>query len=710
MTDATRARQPRPAPAELAIVQHGHQHLITDGYDNHEGLSEVLEAFSTVLALHLRYRVPVNLHLSGTLLEAAAWGGPDFFNWVRALRDENLVEILGSAYSQPILTLFGPDHNRRQLAEHLDLIHRHLAIEPAQVRGFWVPERVWRTERLGQLIGDPHLANGGYDWVLLDDRVFYPATGGADSQRSRFDRTTRPGRSGYFSPATEPDRASSDATAWTGGDRHRRPWRIEGAEGLAAVPICGDLRYAIPPRDRAAWALLDGTLAATARAGPGALAVYADDLEKTAAVGPWTSGSWRREGVDTYEALLRWLAATDDVETVLLSPWLTAHPPGGALAFEPGTFYELAADGAGDDYQRWWGSPAYRPYRGYLESVEGALESHPGPAASGNGHAPAAPRPETGGPENGGRRSGAGGLVDLAWKQFMAATYETAWHGLGAAPDEVAPWARACASHARSALVTLAADRWRRRPGPVSAWLADLDGDGDDEVVLANSCLFAVLSPRYGARLVALFDLTVPGGRQVVGNPADDWNWQEELNRAMEVPANHPGAFVDVGHDNEPWALEALDQRPGVVEARLRQAGRGPLAGSVKRFRLHHDGAALEVTYELTEAAERFGVEFGLSPDYLFLVREGRAAEPLGGGRTRGFAAGSAQVWVDLPSGEPLVWEAPPFRPAGHVLRLRVAAWAPTFRLSLGVGALPGAEIDVREVVKERIPTPSERQ
>ena len=176
MTDATKTRQAGSAAPRLALVHHGHQHLITDGYDNHEGLSEVLEAFSTVLALHLRYRVPVNLHLSGTFLEAAAWGGPDFFSWIQALREEKLVEILGSAYSQPILTLFGIEHNRRQLAEHLALIERHLGVDPAAVRGFWVPERVWHTERLAPLIGDPGLANGGYGWVLLDDRVFYPAT------------------------------------------------------------------------------------------------------------------------------------------------------------------------------------------------------------------------------------------------------------------------------------------------------------------------------------------------------------------------------------------------------------------------------------------------------------------------------------------------------------------------------------------------------
>lgn len=295
--------------------------------------------------------------------------------------------------------------------------------------------------------------------------------------------------------------------------------------------------------------------------------------------------------------------------------------------------------------------------------------------------------------------------MDLAWKQLMAATYETAWHGLGAAPDEVAPWARACASHARSALVTLDADRWRRRPRGVRAWIADLDGDGDDEVVLANHRLFAVVSPRYGGRLVALFDLAVPGGRQMVGNPVDDWNWQEELNRAMEVPANHPGAFADAGHENDPWVVVAMAERRGAVEVQLRHVGSAEtLSGSVKRFRLEERRPRLEVSYTLARPSERFGVEFGLSPDYLRLLREGRSAvRPVGGGRARGFAAGEVCVWVELPDGEPVVWEPPPASPAGHVQLLRAAAWHPSFLIRLGVGALPGEGIDLRDTTPDAV-------
>ncbi|HET9772358.1 MAG TPA: hypothetical protein VFS16_15795 [Acidimicrobiia bacterium] len=684
-----------PVPA-LALVHHGHQHLITDGYDNHEGLSEVLDSFGAVLALHLRYRVPLNLHLSGTLLEATAWHAPEFFGWVRALLDEGLVEILGSAYSQPVMTLFGAEHNRRQIAEELAVLQRHLGVEPEALTGFWVPERVWDTPLLGPLLENPELDNGGYRYVLLDDRLAYPL-----GERADFDRRTAPGRSPQPAsaagpPPPAPPSLNGSADGHDGGNRHLFPWRIAGTERLVALPISGDLRYAIPPRDHAAWRLLLDTVESVRRSGGGGLAVYADDLEKTASVGHWTSGAWRRADVDAYEQLLRWLTTTDQVEAVLLSPWLAEHPLMAERAVDPGTFYELAAGGAGEDYRRWWSSPRYAPYRATLERTQAVLEAGP-PAGT-----------------NGSRRDPSRRLWNLAWKQLMAATYETAWHGLGAGPEEPAPWARATAAHARAAAHTVAAARFGREvrspeslkaPEP-KVWSADLDEDGQDEVILANEKIFAVLSPRFGGRLVALYDLET--GSLVVGNPADDWNWQEELNRYMEVPANHPGALADVDHENECWRLVATRSQADVAEVELRHTeASSQLFGSQKFFRLGRGARHLEVIYRLREAPERFRVEIGLSPDYLTLLQEGRdCVRPVGEGRRLGYAAGEAAVWVELPDDEPVVWEQVPSRSAGHVLLLRVAAYRPSFTLHLGVGdPAPPREIDLRAAVRREVPT-----
>ena len=666
----------RPAPPPLALVQHGHQYLTTDGYDNHEGISEVLEGFAAVLSLHLSHGVPLNLHLSGTLIEAVAWHQPRFFDRVRELRDAGLVEMIGSGYSQSILTLFSPRHNLRQLNETLALYRRHLGVDPADVRGFWVPERVWSTDRLAPLLRSDRLLNGGYDWVLLDDRLSYSTANGPGrlSDRRRFDLGSAP--------------AGGSSAAVPAGLRptaHLRPYRIDHGGGLVALPISGELRYCIPPRSDAHWDRLRRQLAETAAAGPGALAVYGDDLEKAAGVGPWAPGPWRREHVAAYEALLESLAATaasPPARPVKISGWLAPRPAPERRAVDPGTFFELACGhGAGEDYLGWWESPAWAPYRRRLVAAEELLTAGVGPSP----------------------------LWDLAWKQLMACSYETAWHDtMGTAPQGPAPWARAVASHVRSVFVIAAAAQWAEQAErPAGVEVADIDHDGADEVVLRNEHLFAVVTPLYGGRLLYLFDLD--RGCLVVGNPADDWNWQEELNRFMEVPRNHPGAFADVGHENDRWEVIVARPRAGAapgVEAVLGHVrGGSPLQGSLKVFTLAAGGRSVEVTYRLAWSPPAFGVEWALSPDYLTLLREGRGAmRPLGEGRRRGCRAGLAEVWVELPDGEAIAWDPKPAPGCGHGLVLRATASGPRFRVRLGVGAGPTAatapvatELDLRD-------------
>lgn len=660
--------EPAASGVPLAIVQHGHQYLITEGYDNHEGILEVLDGFGAVFALHLEHRVPFNLHLSGTLIEAVAWHAPEFFDWVRTLRDEGLVEMVGSGYSQSILTLFSWEHNLRQLNETLDLYQRHLGVDPTEVRGFWVPERVWSTPKLAGLLRSDRLLNGGYDWVLIDDRLTYPSTNGAHpmSDRRRFDVTSAPAGKA-LAPGDGPG---------PGYAEHLRPYRIEDGRGLVALPISGELRYCIPPRKEAHWDRLRQTIGVTARAGEDALAVYGDDLEKTATLGPWTSGSWRRENVTPYEHLLEELSGDHGLaRPVLISEWLAANPPSSRRRVDPGTFFELAKP-AGEDYLGWWNAGTWAFYRQQLVEAEALLNSAGGGSA----------------------------LWELAWKQLMACSYETAWHDtMGTGTQGPAPWARAVASHVRSVFVIAAAAEWAERDvRPLEIEVADVDRDGREEVVLRNEHVYAVVTPGYGGRLVYLVHLDGAGGFLVVGNPADDWNWQEDLNRFMEVPRNHPGAFADVGHENDRW--EVVGARPcrggATVEAVLGHVRGGcPLQGSLKTFRLDAGARHLEVSYRLATRTERFGVEFALSPDYLTLLRDGRAvARPVVEGRSRGFRAGPATVWVQLPAGEPVVWEHPPASECGHGLLLRATAWRGRFDLRLGVGLVPADEaIDLRD-------------
>jgi hypothetical protein len=652
----------RRSSLPFAVVQHGHQQLITDGYDNREGISDVVDAFAAVLEQHLRCRVPLNLHLSGMLIEAIAWRHAGFLRLVRELRADGLLELLGSTYAQSIMPLFSPEHAVRGINEELTLIERHLGAASTDIRVCWLPERVWSRDA-GSMLCDKRLANGGFRAVVFDDRLRYPLRDGEydGSERQRFDAEGPPfayqygaSQNGAHAEPVHPLRTDQ-----------LQPWRIAGGGGLVALPIAAELRYAIPPNADDRWQRLDGFVDRALDETRG-IAIYADDLEKSAVVGPWGSGRWDREGVRYYEEFLRWLSDDPRCEAVLLSDWLDGLGRFEELSTDPGTFYELAHPmGAGEDYRRWWDGAGWAPYRRHLDDAEGALRKAEA------GHVDAA-------------------LVDLGWKQLLASAYESAWHDLdGAGLPQPTPWARAAASHARSVHVILAAARWMpEASSDARVELADVDGDGEDELVVANEALFAVFAPAHGGRLVYLFDLTGDGGRLVVGNPADSWNWQKELNRFMDRPRAHPGALCDSGGEHDCYQAAVATANGRRVEASmLNVQADSPLFGSEKHIALAAGARAIEVTYTYPMYADRPTIELGLSPDYARLLREGGACmRAIGGATWRGWQHGSTRVWVAIRDGEAR-WLEPSGDCGSHFRLVALQPSVRRFGLRVGVGA-----------------------
>jgi hypothetical protein len=98
--------------------------------------------------MRLDYRMPLNLHLSGTLIETLAWRHPESFSLIKRLRQAGLLEMIGSAFIQNIMPFFSDEHNLRQINEELWLYRRHLDWDLGAVKTFLAPERVWDTEKL----------------------------------------------------------------------------------------------------------------------------------------------------------------------------------------------------------------------------------------------------------------------------------------------------------------------------------------------------------------------------------------------------------------------------------------------------------------------------------------------------------------------------------------------------------------------------------
>jgi starch synthase len=636
----------------LALVHHANQHIITNGYEDRDGISRICEGYTQLLLLHRRYGMPINLHFSGTLLESIAWHHPEFLGLVKELAEENLLVLVGGAYAENIMTLFSPSFNRRQLDELLLLYREMLDCDSQDVKICWVPERVWQTNLLAPVLTDRSLANGGYRYVLLDDRLLFPTNGSyALSPRASFDLA------GPYDHSTALLPSADGAAAGELG----RPYKITGGGGLVMVPISANLRYWVPPRIPAHWSLLEELVSRSADDQDDVLHLYADDLEKSAGVAGWENT------LDQYHSFLHWLSERADlIAPVRLNGWLETHPARENRSLETGTFFELAQDwNAGEDYRGWWRSRFWSEYR------SGFALAHDAVGAA---------------EQNGADRR----LVALAGKHLLASAHETAWHdeteaGDGRAP---APWARAVASHARSCLVmTDAAESLGGREERPQAVVTDIDADGEDEIVLSNGHIYAVITPTHGGRLVYLFHRTSEGGVQVVGNPTDHWNFQEALNRYMDQPPNHPGALADVGFEHDRYEIDDLESGPDHAFVQLANLEMGPLSGARKGFLLPASASGLVVCYELPDGVEQLATEACLSPDYHSLLRNGRRdVRPCGGQCWRGFRNGEVSVWMALARTDDVAWAEPRNPEAGHGLNLCVEARASHFHLLLGCG------------------------
>ena len=649
------ARGAEASSVSLALVHHANQQIITNGYHNREGLNEVVgylgsgNGYLRLLELHADHRIPLNLHLSGTLLESLLWHRQDVLAALCGLSEQGLLELVGSSYAQNIMRFFDFEHNFRQLNELLHLYKENLGIDPRGVKVFWPPERVWDTERLAPVVAHPALLNGGYKYVLVDDRLLYPS-GEGTSSRCAYDRAPAPHRTDFAR------------------------YDILHAHGLSVLPIARDLRQniAVQGADRVekVTELIRWLATADPERDGHLIAIYADDMEKAAGV-----GAWAPEGLASYQAFLEWLTRTPWVRPVRLSEWASARPAAGPKPIGIGTFIEMCNHfGAGEGYENWYFDPRWDRYRSYCAWSEEKVKALD---AEGAGAA----------------------LIELAWKQLFAANWETAWHtpswgvhGSASSRGEPSPWIKAAASHSRHAAVTAEAARWMSaKDGGCHACLADLDDDGDPELVLKNDKLFAVFSPRWGGRLVSLFSLWGPRGSLVIGNPCDDWNWMEDLNRYMEVPANHPGACSDIGFENDQYeATIAVAHAPG-IEARLVNVCRESRAfGLTKIIRLSGQDCEVEITYDLPVNLNEIVVECGFSPDYLNLLRHGRRffrehAES----SVRGYSNDGIGVWLRLDGDKSAVLDGAGPREFGHGYAVRVRVSRTRSTLLIGAGPMP---------------------
>jgi len=655
------------ATVEFAIVHHANQCIISDGYLNRSGIRSVVGSVSerrgliSILELHRAYKVCANIHLSGTLLEAIAWHEPACLALFKDLYLDGLLEIVGSAYGQNIMRFFSHRHNVCQLNEGLESYRRHLGVDPSCVKCFWPPERVWDTGLMSPALRDKALVNGGYNHVFVDDRILYSDTGNP-SPRHVYDLT-----------------GQWDAALFHG-------YEIAGGRGLTALPIAKNLRHCIPPRtpedlrrieEQLVW--IQGLNPAQHRAD--FLAVYGDDMEKPAAIG------WDAAGPSQFETLLKWVRENEWVKPVKVSDWAASARIAPSVVIEPGTYQELAVEfGAGEAYEKWIFDRRWDAYRAYFEWSEGRVGCLNALGANTR-------------------------LIALAEKHLLASSWETAWHtptvgAHGDANSDGGPSgsSRAVASHSRHAAVIAEAAFWQaHKDGRSHCYFYDIDNDGEEELILKNERLFAVLSPQHGSRLIALFSVSGDDGFMVVGNPSDDWNLKEELNEYMDVPRNHPGALADRQYEHDAYRARIIKADGAFVGVEMVNIQPGSKAsGLIKTVSLlSNEEDCLHVRYSLPKTLDALEIECGLSPDYLSLLQAGcgiTASYDESG--ARGWSTNRVSVWVKPDSGASFEWRRPDQVKFGHGYFLKLSFTQQQFGLTLGVAVAPEETIVESQLVE----------
>ncbi|MEX2460163.1 MAG: hypothetical protein WD469_02480 [Paenibacillaceae bacterium] len=645
----------------IAIIHHANQYLISNGYLNRKGLAEIIgppdasSGLRAVLELHSFYDIPFHLHISGTLIEACAWFEPNFLEEIAEMRQVGLVEIIGSTYSQNIMTLFDREFNRYQIEEELRLIQDWLGTSPTEVTGFWIPERVWNTNLLTDVISDCTLSNGGFRYILADDRLLLPK-----ALRKRFDEN------GLFS------------------SKLFKAHHIKGGKGLKAVPLATGMRLNVPfesDQNESKLKKILFDLHRAAQNGQDLIAIYGDDMEKSAGIPPM----WNSHALEHYQRFLQWLASKQDVSPVLLQAWLQKKDrvfPTGTL--NSGSYMELATQfGAGEDYLGWAESAAWIPFQEIfvqawrkLKALSSATEKE-------------------------------SSLLELARKHLMACTYETAWHDPVIDPDSnngasntsasswihaiPAPWARALSSHARSAYVLMEAHHWAQNTDQLYASVEDLDTDGYEEVILRNDVCAVVISPNFGGRILYMFYFQQNDGVLTIGNPSDDWNLLEEINDFMDSPMNHPGALADYGYEHDAYEISSLTVKDN-DEAELVMINNhsGSAAfGLTKRISLFKGESRINICYEsVPQAILPLSMDIGCSPDYLRLLREGRSSiVPSQVEGRRGFRNGSTFIWV-YPKTKGVGWNIPRYPIFGHGFCLGLVITSSNASFSIGVDSI----------------------
>lgn len=137
---------------------HNHQPIGNFDFVFEDAIEKSYKPFLEVLKKYPEIKIMI--HFSGCLIDWIEDHHPEYFDLLHELIERDQVELLGSGYYEPILTII-PEHDRYEQIKRMSHYIRDKFKQ--DVKGIWLTERVW----------EPHLpkslVNAGVKYIVIDD-------------------------------------------------------------------------------------------------------------------------------------------------------------------------------------------------------------------------------------------------------------------------------------------------------------------------------------------------------------------------------------------------------------------------------------------------------------------------------------------------------------------------------------------------------------
>jgi hypothetical protein len=665
--------------AKYAVIAHANQslnevdgiqwHLFTDySADLKPGQIRLLDTAEML-------EIPVNLHLSGTMLMALQWArqnpseggangyprrdGPTFLRRVSNFVTNGPGALIGGVLAEHIMPYFEGPVNEKSIQQNTELIQRLFGLSPGNMMVMHTPERVIRSQTnhahvssSGPLDGKTFedIGSSGYSATYLDEVThlhwwFYPG------------ETNNPGWDDY------------NYGRWAGGmgnDEEPYHHKLHKVNGVYCFMINDR-------EDQSKFGNNDGgmmndtryTLLQKARGDYAQLTLVFDDWEAYAG-NSFASLGQPNNNADQIHNTLRWAANHPWIEFVTLKQvlqWATNDPnwvvDHGYVYDQSSQTYEWLKRASEHDYDHWYyGSGQEESFFDRVPVVHNnwspsGMKTYGDLNTTNTILRDAWDRVE---------QTGSTALRKLAEWSYSAMIYETAWHDEDANPDQyksrnyqvtfnrgvaqgnydesyedttwddTSDWALKLQGHVRDLGVFREAGEWVQnvrngvQGATTLAYAKDLDDDTMDEYVLCNNRVFACFE-RWGARLIKVFvyDPALNGGdaREVVGAPA------------ANPPSESDEEFINEGRcsafkEQYSTGLASsiyVDKDFGA--APVQGAGYWEFAsddgGKVwKRYTLENGRDVVRAEYRTDPSVGRLYTRHGLGPDQMDLMLSGQ--------------------------------------------------------------------------------------